>query len=194
MFLSIVCTFGYSWSLPFQVTIKKNRGHTMPENIRFASSEHFDALWSGNTLKRRSRHYTLDFHTKVQVWGKSHSVTLQVPTIQRSILISRRCQPWLAWKKIEVKKKYKKERDIKKRKKRKEKNKERKKERKEEGKSGRESATFTQNSIRSWLHTLKVAHAWIQSRNSSLPFQAFAALLNTPSPQQFPDIHHICWR
>ena len=44
MFLSIVCTFGYSWSLPFQVTIKKNRGHTMPENIRFASSEHFDAL------------------------------------------------------------------------------------------------------------------------------------------------------
>jgi len=58
-----------------------------------------------------------------------------------------------------VKKKYKKERDIKKRKKRKEKNKERKKERKEEGKSGRESATFTQNSIRSWLHTLKVAHA-----------------------------------
>ena len=46
MFLSIVCTFGYSWSQPFQVTIKKNMGHKMPENMRIASAEHFDALWS----------------------------------------------------------------------------------------------------------------------------------------------------
>ena len=71
----------------------------MPENIRTASAEHFDALWSGNTLKRRPRHCTLDFHTKVQVWGKSYSITLQVPAIQRSILVSRRCQPWIARKK-----------------------------------------------------------------------------------------------
>ena len=41
----------------------------MAENIRTASAKHFDALWSGNTLKRRPRHCTLDFHTKVQVWG-----------------------------------------------------------------------------------------------------------------------------
>ena len=66
------------------------------------------------------------------------------------------------------------------------------KERKEEGKSGTEPATFTKNSIRSWLHTLKqLTHAYNQE-NASLPFQAFAAPLNTPSPQQFPDIHHIC--
>ena len=66
------------------------------------------------------------------------------------------------------------------------------KERKEEGKSGREPATFTKNSIRSWLHTLKqLTHAYNQE-NASLPYQAFAAPLNTPSPQQFPDIHRIC--
>ena len=168
----------------------------MPENIRTASAEHFDALWSGNTLKRRPRHYTLDFHTKVQVWEISHSVTLQVPAIQRSILVSRRCQSWLAWKKREVKKRRKKGERYKKiyiKEKNKKIKREKEKERKEEGKSGREPATFTQNSIRSWLHTLKqLTHAY-NPENASLPFQAFAAPLNTPSLQQFPDIHRISW-
>ena len=70
------------------------------------------------------------------------------------------------------KKKEKKERDIKKRKRKKKKIKrEKKKERKEEGESGREPATFTQNSIRSWLHTHKqLTHAYNQE-NASLPFQ-----------------------
>ena len=49
----------------------------MPENMRTASAEHFDALRSWNTLERRPRHCTLDFHTKVQVWGQSLSVSLQ---------------------------------------------------------------------------------------------------------------------
>ena len=49
----------------------------MPENMRSASAEHFEALWSWNTLERRPQHCTLDFHTKVQVWGKSLSISLQ---------------------------------------------------------------------------------------------------------------------
>ena len=49
----------------------------MPENMRYALVEHFEALWSWNTLERRPQHCTLGFHTKVQVWGKSLSVSLQ---------------------------------------------------------------------------------------------------------------------
>ena len=133
------------------MTIKKNRGHTMRENIRTASAEHFDALWSGNTLKRRPRHYTLDFHTKVQVWGKSLSVSLQVLTIQRSILVSRRCQPWIARKK-------------------------RKKEREKE--KGRRKEWERTGNLHIKLHRVLVqhtqaAHARIQSRNC---FASFSSL------------------
>ena len=31
-----VCTFGYSWPKPLQVKIKKNREHTMAENMGLA--------------------------------------------------------------------------------------------------------------------------------------------------------------
>ena len=76
----------------------KSRGHTTPKNMGAASLVHFDALWWWNTLERRPRYCTLDFHIKVQVWRKSLSVLLQIPANQRSILVSRRCQPCLAWK------------------------------------------------------------------------------------------------
>ena len=49
----------------------------MPENMWSASDEHFNNLWSWNTLERRPRHCTIDLHTKVQVWGRSLSVSLQ---------------------------------------------------------------------------------------------------------------------
>jgi len=115
----------------------------MPENMRSASAEHFDALWSWNTLERRPWHCTLDFHTKVQVWGKSLSVLLQVPAIQRSIIVTRRCQPWLAWEKEWDKKREKKER-----------------ERKEEGKSEREP----------WLNTLKQLIHTNNQKAAPLPY------------------------
>ena len=53
MFLSIICTFGYSWSQPFQLTIKKNKRHTMPENMRPASAEHLMLFGVGTHSKRR---------------------------------------------------------------------------------------------------------------------------------------------
>ena len=167
----------------------------MPENTRTALVEHFDALWSGNTLKRRPRHYTLDFHTKVQVWEISHSVTLQVPAIQRSILVSRRCQPWLAWKKKRGEKKEKKKRDIKNKKKKKEKNKEKENEREKGRRKEWERAGNLHIKLYPVLtpHTQE-AHARIQSRKCFTSFPGLRCSLNTPSPQQFRDIHPIRWR
>ena len=59
------------------MTIKKNEGHTMPKNMRFASAEHFDALWSWNTLERRPDIAHLTFTQKSKCGGKSLSVLLQ---------------------------------------------------------------------------------------------------------------------
>jgi len=39
----------------------------MPENMRAASTTYLD---DGTHSKRRPRRYTLDFYTKVQVWGR----------------------------------------------------------------------------------------------------------------------------
>ena len=126
------------------MTIKKNEGHTIPENMRSASAEHFDALRSWNTLERRPRHCTLDFHTKVQVWGKSLSVSLQVPTLQRVSLFQEGVRPSFL----------KKKRDEKKRKRKKK----REREKKEEKKTEREKKKRERKKERvrePWLHTLK---------------------------------------
>ena len=42
----------------------------MLEKMRATSTKSHDTLWWWNTLKRRPWHYTLDFYTKVQVWGR----------------------------------------------------------------------------------------------------------------------------
>ena len=141
----------------------------MPKNMRSTSAEHFDALWSWNTLERRPQHCTLDFHTKDQVCRKPLSVSLQVLTIQRSILVSRRCQAQLAQKKREVKKEEKKEkrREITKKKKKKEREK-KKRERKKE--RVRESHGSTHSSS-SCTQTIKNA--------APLPFQASATPLRS---------------
>jgi hypothetical protein len=43
----------------------------------------------GTHLKRRPRHGTLDFYTKVQVWGRMVRVSPQVPYTPKAILVKR---------------------------------------------------------------------------------------------------------
>ena len=124
----------------------------MPENMRTASAEHFDTPRSWNTLKRRPQHCTLDFHTKVQVWGKSLSVSLQCSKHTKEYPCYKKVSDLACSKKKRERKRKKKGRKIKKRRKKERERKE--KERKEEGKEwGRVMAPHTQ-----------AAHAHKQSR------------------------------
>ena len=109
----------------------------MPEIMRTASAEHFDTLWSWNTLKRRPQHYTLDFHTKSPSVGE---------ITERLAASSNHPKEYPCFKKASdlacsKKRGKKRERDKKRRKKERER---KEKERKEEGKSEGEP----------WLHTL----------------------------------------
>ena len=161
----------------------------MIENMRTASAEHFDTLWSWNTLERRPWHCTLDFHIKVQVWGKSLSVSQQSSKHPKEYPCFKKVSDLACSKKKKERKK--RERD---KKKKKEKNKEREKKRERKKERVREP----------WLH--------INQEAAPLPFQAFAAPLRSirplqgvlfphmrqeyhmPSLQQFQGIHPSCWR
>ena len=134
--------------------------------MRSASAEHFDALWSWNTLERRPRHCTLDFHTKVQVWGKSLSVSLQSSKHPKEYHCFKKVSDLACSKKIEKRerKTKKKGREIKKKKEREKKKRERKKER------VRESHGSTHSSS-SCTQTIK--------NPAPLPFQTFATPLRS---------------
>ena len=118
----------------------------MLENMKSAAAEHFDALWSWNTLERRPRHCTLDFHTKVQVWGKSLSISLQCSKHPKEYPCFKKVSDLACSKKRKKEKKREKERKKGEIKKEEKKERERKeKERKEEGKEwGRVMAPHTQ--------------------------------------------------
>ena len=163
----------------------------MPENIRTASLNTLMLFGVGTHSKGDPDITHLTFTQKSKCGGNRWASRNKFPPSKGLSLFQEGVSPGLLEKKERGEKKEWKKRKEKIMKKIK---REKKKERKEEGKSGREPATFTQNSIWSWLHTHKqLTHAYNQE-NASLPFQAFAAPLNTPSPQQFPDIHRICWR
>ena len=53
----------------FRIRSRRTRVHTMIENMGVTSTIHLDAFWWWNVLGRRLRPYTLEFYTKVQVWG-----------------------------------------------------------------------------------------------------------------------------
>ena len=153
----------------------------------------------GTHSKRRPWHCTLHFHTKVQVWGKSLSISLQSSKHPKEYPCFKKASDLACSKKKEKKRgKEKRERDKKRRKKERER---KEKERKEEGKSEGEP----------WLYTLKQLMHTIIKNPAPLPFQAFAAPLrtikplqgvlfphtrqeyHTPSLQQFQGIHPSCW-
>jgi hypothetical protein len=62
----------------------------MLENMRASSTKHRDTLWRWNTLRWRPRHYTLDFYTKVQMWGRMVCLTTKFHTHQRLSWLKRK--------------------------------------------------------------------------------------------------------
>ena len=147
----------------------------MLENMRTTSAEHFDALWSWNTLERRPWNCTLDFHTKVQVWGKSLSVSLQSSKHPKEYPYFKKVSDLACSKKKKKREEKKKKGREKKRRKKKKKERE-EKERKEEGKSEGEP----------WLHTLKqLMHTNNQEPcSSSFPSLCYSTQIGTCSHAQ----------
>ena len=160
----------------------------MPENMRTASAEHFDTLWSWNTLERRPLYCTLDFHRKVQVWGNHWASHCKFQPNKGVSLFQEGVSPSL------LKKKEKKiirreiyEKNIKKREKRR---------RKEWESHGSTHLSSTRTQIKRLLLFLSkpLLHHSDWSGLQEALFPHTRQEYQMPSLQQFQEIHPSCWQ
>jgi len=101
---------------PFRLRLRRTRGIRWYKTWELHQTKCHDTLWWWNTLNRRPWLYTLDFYTKVQVWGMmSHqkpSWLKRKKWCSPALLKKERIKKEL-WKKRKLKKKQREENNIK---------------------------------------------------------------------------------